>query len=336
MSRTRLKRHKRQSEPIFSTFHCSAALPETSPAKNTTAERQRTQHLDMPFLLQGEALEKIKEILARQGGTLLGVRQVKGAKTYRVEVVADLDDGCGRRRWRFPEGIKYPRSNKGRRDFEAQKRLAKAWCPSHASSIVNSLKGTKYETEAAGEAPLPTREKRPRVCAQQTAAVVPDDAAPRGNRRGGAREGAGRTKDSYGKKRRLKFSQDSPAVAAREQRVESTPCRAVWERGLTYSKAVQKAVLAPGSAVAKAAGLDVSEVLAAVRMLCCFGVLRCRLLLILLLDCVRYVPAIADECCFHRCYSSGIHLLLKSVGADVPSAVDSAAGLRSLCSTNSR
>lgn len=230
----------------------------------------------MPFLLQGEPLERIREILARQGGKLLGVRQVKGAKTYRVEVVADLDDGCGRRRYRFPEGIKYPRSNKGRRDFQAENRLAMAWCPSHTSSIVNRLNGTRNEAEAAAET---AREKRPRLCVQNTA-VVPDDAAPRDNRVG-AREGAGRRKGSYGKKRRLKLSQESAPAASRDVPA-STHCRAVWERGLIYSSAVQKAVLSPGSAVAKAAGLEVSEVVASVRMLCCFGMLMCRLLLFLL------------------------------------------------------
>lgn len=44
----------------------------------------------MSFQLRPKPLESIRAGLAQRGGELLSVKQVKGAKQYRLEVTADL------------------------------------------------------------------------------------------------------------------------------------------------------------------------------------------------------------------------------------------------------
>lgn len=133
--------------------------------------------------------EKCEDVLG--DGGLVSIRLTKAKKSYRIDLVADLHEGP-RTRW-TSEAIKYPKSNKNRRDHDAEDKFLNDWWPYHSGgSIVPRLRDFRHDIEAAEEA---TREKRPRDCHQSAA---PDHARP--EKRGGKREGAGRPRGSFGPK----------------------------------------------------------------------------------------------------------------------------------------
>ncbi|CAB1113286.1 unnamed protein product [Ectocarpus sp. CCAP 1310/34] len=78
---------------------------------------------------------------------------------YRLEVTADL--GGVTTRWRT-DCIKYPKSNKKARDWAAEAALAAVWRPSHCDRYATLSK----DTSKFG--PAPPRFKRPRDCCPAT------------------------------------------------------------------------------------------------------------------------------------------------------------------------
>lgn len=145
----------------------------------------------MTFTLRPEALVAIRESLTRRGGTLKAARQVKSSKKYRLHLTADLADGSSRV-W-YSEYIKYPKSNKQARDWSAEAKFAAAWRPSHSSgSAIVSEEGVSRRSDVT---PAPPREKRKRDC-QPTWSAIHTPPAKRA-----AREGAGRPRGSFGRKR---------------------------------------------------------------------------------------------------------------------------------------
>ncbi|CBJ26639.1 hypothetical protein Esi_0040_0016 [Ectocarpus siliculosus] len=94
----------------------------------------------------------------------------------------------------YSEYMGYPESNKKARDWVAEENFAKAWRPSHSSgSAVLSKADARLRSE--DKPALPPREKRPRDC-QPTCSAIHTPPAKRA-----AREGEGRPKGSFGRKR---------------------------------------------------------------------------------------------------------------------------------------
>ncbi|CAN0535514.1 unnamed protein product, partial [Ectocarpus sp. 12 AP-2014] len=90
--------------------------------------------------------------------------------------------------------IDYPKSNKKARDWSAEAKFAAAWRPSSSSgSAVLSTEGAGRQSNVTP----PPREKRPRDC-QPPADILP---VPPPSAKQAAREGAGRPKGSFGRKR---------------------------------------------------------------------------------------------------------------------------------------
>lgn len=87
----------------------------------------------------------------------LGLGPEKANKSYRVLLVADLADGPRKRRCSGP--IKYPKSRKNARDWDAEFKLFEDWWLSLGGSIMPRLRDYKHSMEAER-----AREKSQRDC----------------------------------------------------------------------------------------------------------------------------------------------------------------------------
>ncbi|CAN0412021.1 unnamed protein product, partial [Pylaiella littoralis] len=87
----------------------------------------------------------------------------------------------------------YPKGKRSARDWVAEVTFARAWRPSRERVGGDSSMDADVNMDA-NEGPAPSREKRPRDCPQKSDPSPPEH-------RGGAREGSGRPKGSFGPKR---------------------------------------------------------------------------------------------------------------------------------------
>ena len=154
----------------------------------------------MPFALRGEAQGSINTALAQRAMRLVALTQGKEKKRYRIRITTavDMADGSTRQHVWKSKSIKYPKGCRTRRDWAAEADFAKGWRPSRERVVGDkSMDGPYVRGIEANEGSLSTREKRPRDCHQE---YIPlNDAPP--EKRGGAREGCGGRKSSYGPKR---------------------------------------------------------------------------------------------------------------------------------------
>ena len=154
----------------------------------------------MPFALRGEAQGSINTALAQRAMRLVALTQVKEKKRYRIRITTavDMADGSTRQHVWKSKSIKYPKGCRTRRDWAAEADFAKGWRPSRERVVGDkSMDGPYVRGIEANEGSLSTREKRPRDCHQES--ILLNDAPL--EKRGGAREGCGRRKGSYGPKR---------------------------------------------------------------------------------------------------------------------------------------
>lgn len=97
--------------------------------------------------------------LLPDGGKLVSVCLHKRKTSYTIELIVNLDDG-ERRRWNSA-AIKYPKSNKNRRDWDAELKFFEDWWPFNGGSIAPHLRDFRHAIEAEEAA---ARENRPRDC----------------------------------------------------------------------------------------------------------------------------------------------------------------------------
>ena len=155
--------------------------------------------ITMPFALRGEAQGSINTALAQRAMRLVALTQVKEKKWYRIRITTavDMADGSTRQHVWKSKSIKYPKGCRTRRDWAAEADFAKGWRSSRERVVGDkSMDGPYVRSIEANEGALSTREKRPRDCHQESILLkTPPE------KRGGAREGCGRRKGSYGPKR---------------------------------------------------------------------------------------------------------------------------------------
>ena len=194
-------------------FLCGTMVPELFWAvtkKNRTiifkylcphqAQRIVAKGIIMPFALRGEAQGSINTALAQRAMRLVALTQVKEKKRYRIRITTavDMADGSTRQHVWKSKSSKYPKGCRTRRDWAAEADFAKGWRPSRERVVGDkSMDGPFVRGIEAKEGSLSTREKRPQDCHQES--ILLNDAPP--EKRGGAREGCGRRKGSYGPKR---------------------------------------------------------------------------------------------------------------------------------------
>ncbi|CAN0421746.1 unnamed protein product [Pylaiella littoralis] len=107
-----------------------------------------------------------------------------------------MAEGSTRQQVWYRKGIKYPKGGKSNCHWVAEADFAKSCRPSRERVGGDSSVDDARVSMDAHQGAAPSREKRPRDCQQKS-----QDPQPPPENRGGAREGSGRPKGSYGPKR---------------------------------------------------------------------------------------------------------------------------------------